>query len=137
MTIEEQVLQEFKTWLEITEQKLIENAKAADLEKTKDLIGSIRAQVDSARGTRLEGSIAQLVRGRFRDMGERKIKADRKGLTTNRRKLTDMKRRQKKHKSWYSRTFYGRLNALLGILGMTVANEALEITKENLPAVIK
>ncbi|AWW31827.1 hypothetical protein DN752_17755 [Echinicola strongylocentroti] len=123
-----EVLNILTNWTKRTEMMLRIEKKRLKVDDTEKLDRSLDHQVSQKANDLLEAELEFLVRGRFVDMGAgraRKIES----TETNAQLLKIKKRRPKK---WYSRTFYGRINDLQGILGYTLMEAAINSVKEPL-----
>lgn len=109
-------------WAKRTDALLHANLKKLNIGITDELYSSLQHQVYQ-KGADIVGiDISFLLRGRFVDMGAGAgyKKGAFEGIQSNREKLT------RKPKKWYSKTFYGRLNALMGVTGASVSETAVQ-----------
>lgn len=72
------------------------------------------------KGNDVVTELSMLVRGRFRDMGV--------GKGTKLGRTATLSRRQPK--KWYSKTFYGRLNDLQGVLGFEMMEQTMNTMRK-------
>lgn len=75
----------------------------------------------------LESETEFLVRGRFVDMG-----AGRRSSKIETREGNAQKLKVRRPKKWYSKTFWGRLNDLQGVLGYRLMEDAINSVKNQL-----
>jgi hypothetical protein len=107
----------FGRWLNNTVKSLLKSADRLKVKDTEALKKSIKTNLSDAGEGILRGELSFLNRGRFVDMGAgRRAK---NSFTNNR-----------KPKRWYSRPFYGRLNDLEGVLGISTMEESIKSLKE-------
>lgn len=109
-------------WAKRTDALLLANLKKLNIGVTDELYSSLQHKVYQIGSDIVGIDISFLLRGRFVDMGAGA--GYKKGVfesqASNRAKLT------RKPKPWYSKTFYGRLNALMGVTGASVSEQAVQ-----------
>lgn len=123
-----ETLQVLTDWFRRTEYVLDREIVRWKLQDTTELQRSLRQQVKQRSAEMLEGELEFLVRGRFQDMGAGRG-SRRSGFETrdgNRELLSPSKRKPKR---WYSRTFWGRINDLQGVLGYRMMESAIDSVK--------
>src|SRR5690606_33018861 len=104
-------------WTERTEMILRLQMRKHKIKRSGALEGSLSSHVKAIADGMIESQVEFLVRGRFVDMGVgRSLKFE------SRQTNADLIREKsggkpRKPKQWYSRAYYGRINALQGILG--------------------
>lgn len=109
----------FRRWMERTEKVLISEIDAKDVKQTEALKKGLKHIIRKEGQGLIRGEILFLQRGRFVDMGAGRKKAIE--AFEGKRKSTG-----RKPKKWYSPAFYGRLNDLLGAIGIQFSEEAME-----------
>ena len=115
-------------WADLTDQVLLTQLELKGVGITQDLRQSIKEKVFERAGDIIQYDLSFMSRGRFRDMGagrERKIES----IESNRGIL-----KARKPAPWFSRPFYGRLNALQGAIGYQVMEQAINAVVSNLQA---
>lgn len=114
------VLQLTQSWADKTKQVLESQLRQKGIGITEELFNSLSFRVFQQAGDIIQFDLSFMQRGRFRDMGagrERKVET----METN-RKIAGGRKPAK----WYSRPFYGRLNALQGAVGFKVMEQAID-----------
>jgi hypothetical protein len=91
------------------------------------LYNSLRSKVYQIAGESIGADLSFLLRGRFVDMGAGRLKIE--STNSNRDILAS-----RKPKKWYSRTFFGRLHALNGMVGANISEQAIKAVIEPLKA---
>lgn len=108
-----------ENWAKYTSMKLTAMRKRLDIGKSSDLAQSFGYSV-STSGSMIHVEFHFLARGRFVDMG-----AGRKAESSGRYASEANAPKGRKPKKWYSKPFYGRLNALNEALSTSVAEEVI------------
>ncbi|MGV3588609.1 MAG: hypothetical protein ACO1OF_16505 [Adhaeribacter sp.] len=93
----------------------------------QELFFSVKSRVYAKMGTKIGMDLSFLTYGRFRDMGAGR-KAKFESQATNRQFATRSKGR--KPAKWYSKPFYGRLHALMGIVSANLQETTIQTIKE-------
>lgn len=116
-------------WAERTELVLKESIKKLGIGVTDELYSSLSTQVIQKGGELIDINLTFLARGRFVDMGAGQgyKKGVFESMASNKEKLIG-----RKPKKWYSKPFYGRINALMGITGATISEQAVRAIIEPL-----
>lgn len=126
------VKQLFDRWLSKTMSILEYELTKRGIGITDDLRQSLQDEVTQLADGYVRGEVSFLTRGRMVDMGAgRGYSAGGKRIGT---KLTRGQKRRKPNQ-WYSRAMYGRLNDLMGAVGFTIMEEAIDSIKRPLKAV--
>lgn len=115
----------FRRWMEKTERQLLREIDAKDVKATEELRAGLRYVVKELGQGRMRGEFLFLPRGRFVDMGAGRKRSIERVEGDRRRKL-------RKPKKWYSPTIYGRLNDLMGALGIEFSEQAVQAIKDSL-----
>lgn len=113
-------------WADRTDWLLEQNLNKKDIGVSDALRRSKSNKVRELTNGIIEAEFTMLARGRFVDMGAgrpRKVES----RDTNRDLLSE-----RKPKKWFNRTFYGRLNALQGIVGASMQETALNAVLDGL-----
>jgi hypothetical protein len=122
-------VQEFVSrWADRTDDVLLMMLRRYEVGITDALYNSVRSRVYQSAGDKLGYDLSFLLRGRFRDMNVgrgRGKNTSAKIETTAGNRAIIQNRRKKKSDRWYSRPFYGRLNALEGALGFALMEQAI------------
>lgn len=118
------------SWADKTDQVLLEMLRRYEVGVTEELYNSVRSKVYQMAGYMLGYELNFLVHGRFRDMGVgrgrgKSVASKIETTATNREIIQGRTRRRAKIARWYSRPFYGRLNALEGALGLSLMEQAI------------
>ena len=114
-------------WFKRTELVLRREKTRLKVDDTNELDKSLAHKVHQRANDLLEGELEFLVRGRFSDMGAGR--ASRK-IETREGNRSLIEGKTRKPKKWYSRTFWGRLNDLQGILGYRLMESAIDAVKD-------
>lgn len=116
-------------WAARTEAVLKESIKKLGIGVTDELYASLKTQVIEKGGDLIDINLTFLARGRYVDMGAGQgyAKGVFEGVASNREKLIG-----RKPKKWYSKPFYGRINALMGITGAALSEAAVKAIIEPL-----
>lgn len=127
---EEKFIQhELTEWGDYVEEKLRQSLDALNVGYTQELISSLSHRVMAASSSQ-KGQYQQLFKeyGRFVDMGAGRGKM----LQTEANKRRALKRRKgvREPKKWYSKTFFGSLNKLIGALSHNYAQFAMQQFRE-------
>jgi hypothetical protein len=117
---EEFIQHELTEWGDYVEERLRQALAALNVGYTQELISSLSHRVMAASASQ-KGQYQQLFKeyGRFVDMGAGRGQM----LQTEANKRRALKRRKgaRQPKKWYSKTFYGSLNKLIGNLSANYA----------------
>ena len=114
-------------WTARTEMLLNLELDKKNIGESHQLRRSLKSRTFAKSNAVFEAQIDFLIRGRFVDMGvgrPRKIES----RDTNAELIPG----GRKPKKWYSRTFWGRLNDLQGVLGYRMMESAIQAIKEPL-----
>ncbi|RNI27674.1 hypothetical protein EFA69_16275 [Rufibacter immobilis] len=99
----------------------------------KELFFSLRSNVYAKYGDKVQMDLSFIEHGRFRDMGAgsgKKAKIETMAGNLALATASARKRKGRKPAKWYSKPFYGRLNALLGVVSGEVQEVIIETLKE-------
>lgn len=113
----------FQRWLERTEQILKGEMRRLEVRDSGDLRRGLRARLEKD-GRILKGELSFLLRGRFVDMGA--------GRWQRAHEFSRRRKGGRQPKKWYSPAFYGRLDSLMGALGIEMMEEAMEKATQEL-----
>lgn len=127
-----ETLQVFTRWFERTEYLLKLERTKLGVRKSGALDESQESDVRQASNSLLVGELSFLVRGRFVDMGAGKKARKLESRETNGQLIDGKSPKPRKPKKWFSRTFYGRLNDLQGVLGYKLMQSAIDAVKDPL-----
>lgn len=115
-------------WANITDTVLLKVMKARGIGITDDLYRSVRHKVYQKAGDMIGYDLSFLTYGRFRDMGVGRGTSLSVETTLGNREI--IRNRGRRPGRWYARPFYGRLNALQGVLGHSLMEQAIQsVTK--------
>lgn len=96
----------------------------------KALFFSLRSNVYAKFGDKVQMDLSFLEHGRFRDMGAGSGKNGKiESMATN-LGIATKKKSNRKPAKWYSKPFYGRLNALMGVVSGNIQEAVVETLKE-------
>jgi hypothetical protein len=118
------IAHELEIWGDYVEQKMREALNSLDVGYSDELLRSLSHTVVAANANH-KGRYEQrfMEYGRFVDMGAGR------GLQTEANKQRALRRKKakgRKPKKWYSKTFYGSLNKLIGALSRNYAQFAMQ-----------
>jgi hypothetical protein len=116
-------------WTERTNFLLRRQREVLGVNNDGPLSKSQKYKVRQLSDSMLESQTEFLVRGRFVDMGAGRRSTKIETRDGNARLLKGKVRRPKK---WYSKTFWGRLNDLQGVLGYKLMEDAINSVKNQL-----
>jgi hypothetical protein len=111
-------------WTKRTETLLKSQIKKLNIGVTDELYESIKGKVIEKGMDMIQSDFSFLQEGRFVDMGVgrgRKIESQ-KG---NGEIISGINKGARKPKKWYSKTFFGRLYALQGVMGANISEQAV------------
>lgn len=119
-------------WAHRTENLLLSEIKRLNIGVTDELYNSLSSKVVQEASGMVNINLTFLLKGRYVDMGAGRGYAKGKIETTrtNRERVT-----VRKPKKWYSKPFYGRLNALMGVTGAKLSEQAVASVIEPLKAI--
>ena len=117
-----------KNWTARTAQLFKSNQTKYNIGKTSSLLNSIQGRTQQTQEDQLTASFQFLETGRFVDMGVGKGTKFAEASLNKRGSYT----KGRVPKKWYSRTFYGRLNALQGAIGFSFMEQSISSIKEPL-----
>lgn len=118
-------------WADYTDRLLLQMMKRYGIGITEELYKSLRSQVYQRAGDMIGYDLSFLTYGRFRDMNVGKSRGKSlsfklESTATNREIIQGRKRKRLKSGKWYSRPFYGRLNALEGAIGIQMMEQCVQ-----------
>lgn len=125
-------VQEYVTsWADKTDEILLMMIRRLNIEYTGELYDSVRSRVYKMAGEAIGYDLNFLLHGRFRDMGVgrgrgKNIATKIESTSTNREIIRGKGRTRLKPGRWYSRPFYGRLNALQGAIGYAMMEQTIQ-----------
>lgn len=114
-------------WTERTNFLLRRQREVLGISNDGPLSKSQKYRVRQLSNAMLESETEFLVRGRFVDMG-----AGRRSSKIETREGNAKKLKVRRPKKWYSKTFWGRLNDLQGVLGYRLMEDAINSVKNQL-----
>jgi hypothetical protein len=121
-------------WAERTDQVLLMMLKREDVGITEELFKSVQSRVYANASSMIGYDLSFLTYGRFRDMNVgrgrgKSLSMKFESTTTNREIIQRKGRKRAKTAKWYSRPFYGRLNALEGAIGIRMMEQSIRAIK--------
>jgi hypothetical protein len=124
-------------WAERTDQALLERLRYYKVGITQDLYNSVRSQVYKKAFSMLQYDLKFLYYGRFRDISTGRGRGKSlfyklESTATNRQIIENTGKRKIKPAPWYSKTFYARLNALEGVIGLRAMEQLIRNVKQPL-----
>lgn len=125
----ESVKELMKTWTRRTFEIFQSNQQKLQIGQSMDLYHSLKHKTRKTKADEIIGSFGFLERGRFSDMGVGKGTKFSQAGKSNRDSYSKGGRKPKK---WYSRAFFGRLNALQGAIGFTFMERSISAIKDPL-----
>lgn len=120
----------FDRWVSKTEDILLDQLSEKKIGITEDLRNSLRSEIVNVGDGFMVGRFYFLQRGRFVDMG-----AGRGSESNSRGEGLKVGRKARRAKPWYSKPFYGRLNALQGAIGAQLSEQVISNIKGALKSV--
>lgn len=123
-----------QAWADRTDQVLLQMMKRFGVGITEELFKSVRSDVYARASDMIGYELRFLTYGRFRDMNVgrgrgKDLSLKFESTTTNREIIHGKGRKRLKTAKWYSRPFYGRLNALEGALGISMMEQSIRAVK--------
>lgn len=111
-------------WAKRTDDILLKQLKRHKVGVTEELYQSVRSRVYAAASEKFGIDLSFLLRGRFRDMG-----AGRGAKVESQKSNGEIIRSKSKGRTpakWYSKPFYGRLNALQGVVSANLVEQSIK-----------
>lgn len=120
------------SWAQKTDEILLMTLKRLNVGHNEDLFRSLRSKVYRLAGDTVGYDLTFLLHGRFRDMNVGRGRGKSSSLkienTASNRQI--VRKRGVKPAKWFSKPFYGRLNALQGAIGYSLMEQSIQsITK--------
>lgn len=113
-------------WARRTDQILLNQFDRYGIGVTDELAASVRSKVYELAGEQIRYDLSFLVSGRFRDMNVGRPRAiETRDLA--REQLQARGYTDRKPAKWYSKPFYGRLNALSGVVSASLVEKAIKV----------
>ncbi|WBL42406.1 hypothetical protein PBT90_20360 [Algoriphagus halophytocola] len=123
-----------QSWADRTDQVLLQMMKRLGVGITEELFKSVQSRVYAQASAMIGYDLSFLTYGRFRDMNVgrgrgKDLSLKFESTTTNREIIQGKNRKRSKVAKWYSRPFYGRLNALEGAIGIQMMEQSIRAVK--------
>lgn len=123
-----------QSWADRTDQVLLMTMKRLGVGITEELFKSVQSKVYAKASEMIGYDLGFLTYGRFRDMNVgrgrgKDLSLKFESTTTNREIIQGKNRKSTKSAKWYSKPFYGRLNALEGAIGIQMMEQSVRAVK--------
>lgn len=124
-----------RSWKDKTDQVLKDMLIRYDVGYTEELFKSIRGKVYKMSSDRIGYDLGFMKHGRFRDMNvgrgrKKNLSLKIESTSSNRRIIAGKAPKGLKPAKWFSKPFYGRLNALQGAIGYSMMEQAILSVKK-------
>lgn len=126
-------------WAKRNDIRLKSEIKRLNIGVSDELYSSVKSKVVEKALSLIEYNLSFNEYGRFRDMGagRKKIESQQGNGDLIQKKYFygNKKQELRKPKKWYSKTFYGRLYALQGVLGASISEQAISAVLDPLKSI--